>query len=73
MLRVIHVFIELTVLPGWPRDPGAPLKPSSPFGLSKGEIPLSEKVKQKNKSQRGEFFLPDLLHYPEPPVTHPNH
>ncbi len=63
---------ELTILPGLPGLPGAPLKPISPFGMSRGGTGFSKKVEQQTKLQHGTFFLPDLLHYPQPRVTHPN-
>lgn len=28
---------------------------------------------QQGKLRHGKLFLPDLPHYPQPPVTHPNH
>lgn len=65
--------LELTVMPGLPADAGAPMKPLSPFGMSRGGTSFRETLKQQFELQYATFHLPDLLHSPPPPGGHPNH
>lgn len=65
--------LELTILPGLPGGAGAPLKPISPFGMSsRGTEFSNKKLNDGLNCITLNFILPDLLHYPQPQVTHPN-